>query len=111
VDPEHSLDIREILLERNISNKEKLELLRIKIVYSLKHLKGKKRIVFITTTISLLTFFLGNATPVFALFMGSLRELLGGTDDEETLRDCLIALYMEYNAPLPEELINQIILH
>ena len=40
---DHSLDIKEILLDKDISDKEKLELLRIKIRYSLRNLKGKRR--------------------------------------------------------------------
>jgi len=112
VDNSHTLDIKEILLEKNISNKEKLELIRVKIQYAMKNLTGKKRIIFATTTISLLIFFLGNGTPVFAYFMSSLLELLGGNDDEDRLRECIIEIYREYNAPLPElpeELITKII--
>jgi hypothetical protein len=56
----------------------------------------------------LLVFFLGNGTPVFAYFMASLRELLGGEDDQDSLKSHLIDIYREYNAPLPEELLTQI---
>jgi hypothetical protein len=42
LDDRHTLDIKEILLEKNISNKEKLELLRLKIAYAMKNLTGKK---------------------------------------------------------------------
>jgi hypothetical protein len=108
IDTNHALDIREILLEKNISNKEKCELIKLKVQYALKNLEGKKRMTFITATIALLVFFLGNGTPAFAYFMASLRELLGGGHDQETLKNYIIDIYSEYNAPLPEELITQI---
>jgi hypothetical protein len=108
INDQHTLDIKEILLEKNISNKEKLELIKIKIEYAMRNLKGKRRLIFVTTTISLLIFFLGNGTPAFAYFMASLRELIGGNDDEDTLRECIIEIYKEYNAPFPEELITKI---
>jgi len=108
IDKNHALDIKEILLEKNISNREKCELIKLKVQYALKNLKGKKRVTFITATIALLVFFLGNGTPAFAYFMASLRELLGGGDDQESLKNYIIDIYSEYNAPLPEELITQI---
>lgn len=110
VDSNYALDIREILLERSLSNKEKLELIRVKIQYAMKNLKGKRKILFVTTTISLLIFFLGNGTPAFTYFMAGLRELFVGNDDPDTLKKCVIEIYKEYNAPLPEELITKIIL-
>lgn len=109
IDDRHTLDIKEILLEKTISNKEKLELLRIKIQYVLKNLKGTKKITFITTVIALLTFFLGNNTPAYAYFIAGLRDLLGGKDDIDSIRNLIIDIYREYNAPLPEELITKII--
>jgi hypothetical protein len=108
IDKNHTLDIKEILLEKNISSREKCELIKLKIQYALKNLKGKKRITFITTTMALLVFFLGNGTPTFAYFMASLRELLGGVNDQESLKNYIIDIYSEYNAPLPKELITQI---
>jgi hypothetical protein len=108
IDSNHALDIKEILLEKNISNREKCELIKLKVQYALKNLRGKKRVAFITATIALLVFFLGNGTPAFAYFMTSLRELLGGKDDQDSLKDYIIDIYREYNAPLPKELITQI---
>jgi hypothetical protein len=108
IDKNHALDLKEILLEKNISDKEKCELIKLKVQYALKNLKGKKRVTFITATIALLVFFLGNGTPAFAYFMTSLRELLGGGDDQESLKNYIIDIYREYNAPLPKELITQI---
>ena len=61
----YTLDIKEILLEKNISNKEKLKLIIVKIRYALRNLKGRRRLLFIATTIALLTFLLRNGTPAF----------------------------------------------
>ena len=108
MDHNHALDIKEILIEKNISNRDKFELIQLKIQYALKHLKGKKRASFITATIALLIFFLGNDSAIFAYFMANLRELLGGENDQESLRSYIIGIYREYNAPLPKELITQI---
>jgi hypothetical protein len=104
----HTLDIKEILLEKNISNEEKFERIKVRVQYALKNLKGKKRVAFITTTVALLVFFLGNGTPAFVYFMAGLREMLGERDDQESLKEYMIEIYREYNAPLPEELITQI---
>jgi hypothetical protein len=108
IDNKYTLDIKEILLEKNFSNKEKLELIKIKVQYPLKTLKGRRKVIFIMTTLALLTFFLGNGTPAFAYFMTGLREFLGGKDDQDTIKDYIIDIYREYNAPLPEELIIKI---
>jgi hypothetical protein len=108
IDNNHALDIKEILLEKGISNKEKCELIKFKAQYALKNLRGEKRATFIATTIALLVFFLGNRTSAFAYFMASLREMLGGEDDQSSLKNYIIDIYREYNAPLPEELITQI---
>jgi hypothetical protein len=105
---DHTLDIKEILLQKNTSNEEKFELIRMKVQYALKNLKGKKRVTFITTTVALLVFFLGNGTPAFVYFMAGLREMLGARDDQDSLKEYIIDIYREYNAPLPEELITQI---
>ena len=74
----------------------------------MKNLKGRRRAVFIATTIALLTFLLGNGTPAFTYFMTGLREVLDGKDDEDSIKDYIIDLYREYNAPLPEELVTMI---
>jgi hypothetical protein len=108
IDNNYTLDIKEILLEKNISNKEKCELIKLKVQYALKNLKGKKRVTFISTIIALLIFFLGNGTPAFSYFMASLREMVGGNDDQDSLKSYIINIYREYNAPLPKELITQI---
>lgn len=105
---DHTLDIKEILLEKNISNSEKYELIKVKVQYALKNLKGKKRVIFTTTTIALLVFFLGNGTPAFSYFMAGLREMLGAENDQDSLKGYVIDIYKEYNAPLPKELITQI---
>jgi hypothetical protein len=108
IDNKYTLDIKEILLEKSLSNKEKLELIKIKVQYALKNLRGRRKTIFIMTTLALLTFFLGNGTPAFTYFMAGLREFLGGKDDQDTIKDYLINIYREYSAPLPEELITKI---
>jgi len=40
--------------------------------------------------------------------MAGLRELLGGKDDQDSVKNCIIEIYREYNIPLPEELITKI---
>ena len=108
INNDHTLDIKEILLEKDISNKEKLDLIIVKVRYALRNLKGKRKAVFISTIIALLTFLLGNGTPAFTYFMTGLRETLGGKDNEDSIKDYLIDFYREYNAPLPEELVTTI---
>ncbi len=82
IDSDYTLDI-----------KEKLELIKLKVQYALKNLKGKKRIIFITTTVALLVFFSGNGTTTFVYFMAGLRELLGGKDDQDSIKNCIIEIY------------------
>ena len=108
IDADYTRDIKEILLEKNLSNQDKLELIKVKVQYALKDLRGRRRITFLLTLIALLVFFLGHGTPAFAYFMTGLRELIGKKDDEDSIKDYLIDIYKEYNAPLPEELITQI---
>lgn len=43
VDPQHSMDIKEILFNNELTNKDKVALLKIKIESVLKNLKGSKR--------------------------------------------------------------------
>jgi hypothetical protein len=109
IDDNYTLDIKKILLEKNISNEEKFELIKLKVQYALKNLKGKKRVTFIASIIALLIFFLGNGTLAFLYFMAGLREMLGGKDDQDSLKDYIIDIYREYNAPLPKDLITQIV--
>jgi hypothetical protein len=52
-----SLAIKELLLDKNISTTEKLELIKVKVKYALKNLTGRKRITFICTLVALLVFF------------------------------------------------------
>ena len=42
--------------------------------------------------------------------MHRLRVLIGHEDDGEAIRDTLIEVYREYNAPLPQELMPKEIL-
>lgn len=111
IDPQHTQDIREILLDKNLSVKEKLELVRIKVEQTVKNLKGAKRTKFILFVMATLIFFFGGQltgnVAVFTAVMERLRALLG-MDGEEDLKGALIDVYREYNAPLPEELAKAI---
>jgi len=108
IDDKYALAIKEILLAKDMSNEEKYELIKLKVQYTLKNIRGKKRVAVISATVALLVFFLGNGTPAFAYFMGNLREIMGGENDQDSLKSYIIDIYKEYNAPLPKELITQI---
>nr|YP_009308935.1 hypothetical protein [Toxarium undulatum]AOS86678.1 hypothetical protein [Toxarium undulatum] len=108
IDPQHSLDIKEILLDKELTNQDKLDLLKIKIERVLKNLKGSKRKQFILLVISAILFSVGGNFALFAWFMERLRALLGTNDDVETLREYIIESYREYNAPLPQELAEEL---
>lgn len=108
VNPSYAMEIKEILFEKSLSNQEKLELLKIKIEYALKNLKGSKRKQFIWFIIATLAFFAGGNFPLFAWFMERLRTLIGKNEDIYSIHEHLIELYMEYNAPLPRELVEEL---
>ena len=59
VDPQHSRDIKEILFNNELTNKDKVELLKIKIESALKNLKGSKRKQFILFVIATILFSVG----------------------------------------------------
>lgn len=111
IDPQHTQDIREILLDKNLSVKDKLELVRIKVEQTVKTLKGAKRTKFLLFVMAILIFFFGGPLTgnivSFSAVMERLRALLG-MDGEEDLKGALIDVYREYNAPLPEELAKAI---
>lgn len=104
----YALSKKEIndLLEKIISNEEKLELIRKKIRDALKNLKGKRKAIFLAA--ALLLFLLGYGTPAYSFFMAGLREFLGGEDDLDSIKDYLVDIYQEYNAPFPEQLARHI---
>ena len=104
IDPQHSLDIKAILLDRELTNLDKLELLKIKITSVLKNLKGSKRKQFILFVIATILFSVGGNFALFAWFMERLRALLGTNDDVDSIREYIIESYREFNAPLPREL-------
>ena len=106
IDPQHSMDIRQILLDRELTNNDKVELLRIKIENALKNLKGSKRKQFILFVIATVLFSVGGNFVLFAWFMERLRALLGTGDDVDTVREYVIESYSEFNAPLPQELVE-----
>ena len=106
VDPQYSMDIKEILFDKELTNKDKVELLKIKIESALKNLKGSKRKQFILFVIATILFSVGGNFPLFAWFMERLRALLGTGDDVDTVREYVIESYREFNAPLPQELVE-----
>lgn len=108
INPDHTLEIREILLNRKLGNQEKVELLRLKIDYALKNLTGRKRTQFILAVIAMIAFLVGTNFTLFAWFMERLRDLIGHEDNVDSIREYLIELYKEYNAPIPEELVQKL---
>jgi hypothetical protein len=111
IDPQHTQDIREILLDKDLSINEKLELVRIKVEQTVKNLKGAKRTKFILFVMATLLFFFGGSltgnVAAFTALMDRLRALLG-MDVEGDLKGALIDVYFEYNAPFPEDLAKSI---
>lgn len=106
VDPQHSMDIKEILFNNELTNKDKVELLKIKIESVLKNLKGSKRKQFILFVIATILFSVGGNFTLFAWFMERLRALIGTNDDVDTIKEYVIESYREFNAPLPRELVE-----
>ena len=104
IDPQHSIDIKEILFNSQLTNKDKVELLKIKIESVLKNLKGSKRKQFILFVIVMILFSVGGNFTLFAWFRERLRSLIGTGDDADTVLEYLLECYREYNAPLPQEL-------
>ena len=90
VDPQHSIDIKEILFDKYLTNEDKVELLKIKIKSTLKNLRGSKRKQFIILIISLILFSSGGNFTLFAWFMDRLRLLLGANDDVDTVREWVL---------------------
>jgi len=108
INPDHTEDIKEILLDKNLTLEEKMEFLKLKINYALKHLKGKKRKDFILLLVAILIFFYGNNLVGFTWLWERIRGFIGREDDTEAVKEYIISLYREYNAPLPEELVVKI---
>jgi hypothetical protein len=108
INPEHSQAIKEILLDKDLTNEEKLELLKIKIESVLKNLRGSKRNQFFLACIAMIAFCIGNNFVLFAWFMERLQALIGTGDDVDSIRQHIIEVYQEYNAPLPRELVENL---
>lgn len=104
IDPQHSTDVKQILFDSELTNQDKVELLRLKLESVLKNLKGTKRKQFILFVIATILFSVGGNFALFAWFMERLRALIGTGDDVDTIREYVIESYREFNAPLPEEL-------
>lgn len=107
IDPQYPTDIKAILLDKELSNADKMELLRIKIEAAFRQYKGKKRTIFIKMLLALTVFLIGKSTPVFAYLVTLIKELLGDSEIDD-FKEHLIEVYYEYNAPLPEELITKV---
>lgn len=105
---DQSLEIKEIVLDKRLSFEEKVELLKLKIDYALKNLKGKKRKQFILLLIATLAFFYGNNIVGFTWLWERLRAFIGRGEDDEAIKDLIITTYRQYNAPLPEGILEQI---
>ena len=105
---DQNLDIKEIVLDKRLSFEEKVELLKLKIDYALKNLKGTKRKQFILLLIATLTFFYGNNIVGFTWLWERIRGFIGRGEDAEAIKDLIITVYREYNAPLPEGILEQI---
>jgi len=73
----------------------------------LKNLKGSKRNQFILFVTATILFSVNGNFSLFAWFMERLRALIG-TGDDDSLRDAVIEIYLEYNAPLPKELVEDL---
>ena len=106
VDPQHSMDIKEILFDNGLTNKDKVELLKIKIESVLKSLKGSNRKKFIPLVTATILFSVGENFPLFAWFMERLWALIGTNDDVNNVQKYVIESYKEYNAPFPRELVE-----
>ena len=106
INPQHSMDIREILFDHELTNHDKVELLKIKLQSVLKNLKGSKRKQFILFVIATVLFSVGGNFAFFAWFMERLQALIGTNDDAYTVREYVIECYREFNAPLPQELVE-----
>ena len=108
---EAETEIQKLLLSNNMTTKDKIHYVSVKVQEILKKLHGPKRKQFILFVLALLFFFFGGNSitthPSLTVLMESLRKMLG-SDSELDMRDALIDTYLEFNAPLPEDLVNSI---
>jgi hypothetical protein len=56
---------------------------------------GKKRVIILTTGVTLIIIFLTKDTPGFALVLKNLKELFNDDEDRDDLRNSIIKLYRE----------------
>ena len=91
---DQNLDIKEIVLDKRLSFEEKVELLKLKIDYALKNLKGTKRKQFILLLIATLTFFYGNNIVGFTWLWERIRGFIGRGDDTEAIKDLIITVFI-----------------
>ena len=97
-----------IVNDTTLTNEEKVYLLKKIIKAAFVSLSGLNKRVFLLFLGYVLIFLLTNNTPVFALLVGQLRELIKGVRTDDGILDFIIETYKEYNAPFPEELVTQI---
>ena len=96
------------MFDHELTNQDKVELLKIKLEHVLRNLTGSKRKKFILTVIALLLFSVGGNFALFVWFMERLRALIGANNDADTIIEYVIESYREFNAPLPKELIESL---
>ena len=76
MDAKHSVEIRSILLDHDLTTNEKLDLLWLEINNILKKLKGSKRKKFILFVIATILFSTNGNVTFFTLFINRLRALI-----------------------------------
>lgn len=108
INPEYSQDIQEILIDHELTNTDKVELLKIKIKSALRNLKGAKRKEFILFLIATIAFSVGGDTALFTWLLERLRALIGKDNDVDVIKDYIIEAYREFNAPLSQELVEDL---
>lgn len=108
VDPKLQDSVKEIVFDSKLTAAEKAELLRIKVEYAIKNLKGAKRIQFLTFVLAIVVFFFGKSFPFVGWVMERLRALIGHDEEVEDVAHYLIEIYKDFNAPLPKELAEAI---
>jgi len=98
IDPQHSMDIKQILFDSELTNQDKVKLLKIKIEHVLKNLKDSKHKQFIFFVIATILFSVDGNFTLFAWFIDRLQMLIGIGDDADIIREYVIKCYREYNA-------------
>lgn len=101
-------ELKELLLNQNLTNEDKLKLFMLKVKACLKNLTGGKRVAFLFCILSLIFFLVGNYTPFYTMLIASLRQLFQEIPLTDYIDEYVIELYREFNAPLPEHLMSKV---